>query len=163
MTPHELQETDKGVLRRAMLLELENMSTEERVARSEKICARVAETSEWNSATRVLLFSPFRMEPQIAALETAAGAGERELFIIPPTLRNEGELDLPFTPDLILVPGLAFTRANHRLGRGGGFYDRLLSGRGAAAWKLGVCFSIQFRNRIPQEEHDVMLDAVISD
>ncbi|MDQ6809593.1 MAG: hypothetical protein M3Z64_09260 [Verrucomicrobiota bacterium] len=77
--------------------------------------------------------------------------------------RRASLLELPFTPDFILVPGLAFTRANLRLGRASGFYDRLLAGCAARAFKLGDCFAFQIRGGIPQEAHDAILDAVLSD
>lgn len=153
---------DKAAFRRAMLLQLQEMTLEERAAASEKICARVVDCDAWRNANRVLLFSPLRTEPQIAPLQTSAVAN-KQAFIIPPTLRVESELELPFAPDLVLVPGLAFSRDNHRLGRGGGFYDRLLAGRGSSAYKLGVCFHLQLRNAIPTDPHDVILDAVITD
>lgn len=162
MNPQREATLDKAVFRRAMLLQLQDMTIEERAARSEKICARVVDCEAWQSAKRVLLFSPLRTEPQIAPLHTAAVA-HKETFVIPPTLRVEAELELPFTPDLVLVPGLAFSRDNHRLGRGGGFYDRLLAGRASAAYKLAVCFSIQLREAIPTDPHDIVVDAVITD
>ena len=83
--------------------------------------------------------------------------------IVPRTLRHEHELELPFVPDFVLVPGLAFSRDGHRLGRGGGFYDRLLAGRARDAVKVGVCFALQLHEAIPSEVHDVVLDAVITD
>ncbi|MFL6542883.1 MAG: 5-formyltetrahydrofolate cyclo-ligase [Chthoniobacterales bacterium] len=154
---------DKQTLRRAMLLQLEEMHADERVARSEKICARIVDCEAWQNAKRVLLFSSLRTEPQITALQTASIAAGRETFVIPPTLRIESELELPFTPDLVLVPGLAFSRTHQRLGRGGGCYDRLLAGRASPAYKLGVCFSIQLREAIPTDAHDVVLNDVITD
>lgn len=163
MNPQREAELDKPAFRRAMLLQLQELSVTERAARSEKICARVAETTEWQRAKRILLFSPLGTEPQIAPLETAALAANCEAFIIPPTLRDEAQLELPFAPDLVLVPGLAFTREGHRLGRGGGFYDRLLAGRAAAAFKLGICFNFQLRDTLPTEPHDAKVDAVITD
>lgn len=163
MNPHELQENSKAVLRRVMIFELQQITSDERAKWSAKICARVFESAEWKAAERLVLFAPLGTEPQIAPLEAAALATGRQVFIIPPTLRNEPELALPFTPDFILVPGLAFTKDHQRLGRGGGFYDRLLAGRAKEAFKLGVCFRLQIRDRIPYEAHDVVLDAVISD
>jgi 5-formyltetrahydrofolate cyclo-ligase len=103
-----------------------------------------------------------RTEPDIAQLEPAAQASGKLTAIIPTTLRHEQELELTFTPDLVIVPGLAFSRDRHRMGRGGGFYDRLLAGRARDACKIGVCFALQLRDSIPHAAHDVVLDQVIS-
>jgi 5-formyltetrahydrofolate cyclo-ligase len=56
---------------------------------------------------------------------------------------------------------MAFDKANHRLGRGKGYYDRLLP-RLKNAYKIGVCFPFQFLDEIPSEAHDVVMDEVIS-
>lgn len=62
-------------------------------------------------------------------------------------------------PELIIVPGLAFDRQGHRLGRGKGFYDRFLSQQ--IGYKIGVCFHYQIFPAIPVEVHDVAVDEVI--
>jgi 5-formyltetrahydrofolate cyclo-ligase len=64
--------------------------------------------------------------------------------------------------DLIVVPGLAFTTEGSRLGRGAGFYDRFLSAIPATTVKIGVCFEFQRVSELPQESHDVKMDAVVS-
>lgn len=139
------------------------LTAEERASRSAKIRTQILESDSWRKAERVLLFSPMRSEPDIAALSEPANAGDKRIVMIPQSLRHEHELDLPFRPDYLLVPGLAFSRDGHRLGRGGGFYDRLLAGRARDASKIGVCFALQLANDIPRADHDVILDAVISD
>ena len=146
-----------------MLAQLRTLSPEERAARSAIICRRIVESQAWRDAARVLLFSPIRTEPDIAPVGSAATEAGKQTSIMPTTLRTESQLELPFIPDLILVPGLAFSLAGHRLGRGGGFYDRLLAGRARNAIKLGICFSLQLLESVPTEEHDALLDAVISD
>ena len=153
----------KTAIRAAMLAQLRAMAPEERAARSEIICRRIIERPEYFAAERVLLFSPIRTEPDIAPVGAAATDAGKRISIMPTALRTESELELPFIPDLVLVPGLAFSRAGHRLGRGGGFYDRFLTGRARNARKLGICFASQLLDRIPTEEHDAVLDAVISD
>ena len=154
---------EKAALRARMLDRLRTMSSDERTARSEMICARVVDSVVWKDSRAVVLFAPLRTEPQIASLEAAAVAEGKSTFIIPQRLRVEAELQLPFAPDLILVPGLAFSASGHRLGRGGGIYDRLLGGRGAAAHKLAICFAFQRFETIPIELHDVVMNAIISD
>ena len=153
----------KTAIRAAMLAQLRAMPPEERTARSEIICGRIIESKAWRDAERVLLFSPIRSEPDIARVGSAATDAGKRVSIMPTTLRTESQLELPFIPDLVLVPGLAFTRSGHRMGRGGGFYDRLLAGRAKDSYKLGICFAPQLLDSIPTEEHDAVLDAVISD
>ena len=153
----------KAAIRAAMLAQLRTITPEDRAARSETICRRIIESDAWRGAERILLFSPIRSEPDIAPVGAAAADAGKQVSIMPTSLRDEAQLRLPFIPDLVLVPGLAFSPDGRRLGRGGGFYDRLLSGRANAACKLGICFSCQLLDAIPTEEHDAILDAVISD
>lgn len=62
--------------------------------------------------------------------------------------------------DLILVPGVAFDKSGNRLGRGKGYYDKVLKQTGA--YKLGVCFDFQLVERVPVEPHDVKMDWVVA-
>jgi len=62
--------------------------------------------------------------------------------------------------DLVIVPGVAFTVDGYRMGRGGGYYDRLLPSL-TNAEKIGICYNCQMVDKIPQEEHDVKMDAVL--
>ena len=163
MSDHAEIAAQKTAIRAAMLAQLRAMPPEERAARSEIICRRIIDAPAWGNAARVLLFSPIRSEPDISPVGSVATDAGKRIAIMPTTLRAESQLELPFIPDLVLVPGLAFSRAGHRLGRGGGFYDRLLSGRAKGSYKLGICFASQLLASIPTEAHDAVLDAVISD
>ena len=62
--------------------------------------------------------------------------------------------------DLILVPGIAFDAAGHRLGRGRGYYDRFLSTH-LSLLLIGVCFPFQRVAEVPTDPHDVCVDEVI--
>jgi len=64
--------------------------------------------------------------------------------------------------DLVLVPGVAFDESCHRLGMGGGFYDRLLAALAQSATTIGLAFDEQIVELVPREEHDVTLDAVVT-
>lgn len=61
--------------------------------------------------------------------------------------------------DLMIIPGVAFDKKNNRLGRGRGFYDKLLSQTNTL--KVGVCFGFQFFDTIPAEEFDIKMNYVI--
>lgn len=64
--------------------------------------------------------------------------------------------------NLAVIPGVSFDKEGHRLGRGKGYYDRLLP-QLKAAYKIGICFSFQLSEQIPNEEHDVKMDCVFTD
>ncbi len=64
--------------------------------------------------------------------------------------------------DAFLCPGLAFNSKGGRLGRGKGFYDRILAKARPDAQKIGVCFPCQRVSDTFQEPHDIPMDAVIS-
>ena len=64
--------------------------------------------------------------------------------------------------DLAIIPGVAFDPACNRLGRGRGYYDRLLAHPNFKACKIGYCFPFQMVEHIPTEPHDCKMDAVIS-
>ena len=78
----------------------------------------------------------------------------------------------PTTPELsivncqlsivIVVPGMAFDKHGHRLGRGKGYYDRFLS-RIPNIYKIGVCFPFQLIDNVPSEPTDILVDEVLSD
>ncbi len=72
----------------------------------------------------------------------------------------------PFTAyetiGFVLVPGMAFDVHGNRLGRGKGFYDRLLP-KLTDAYRLGVCFSFQYLDyEIPHDHFDCRMNEVLS-
>lgn len=102
-------------------------------------------------------------------------SGEESMDLVPYTGRDslkpcgafhilepQGE---PYTDyaaiDVAIVPGVAFTRDGRRMGRGRGYYDRLLPLL-HNAYKIGLCFPFQLLDDIPTDNHDVVMDAVVS-
>ena len=63
--------------------------------------------------------------------------------------------------ELWFIPGMAFSRSGHRLGRGAGFYDRLLEDENGL--KTGVCTAQRILEYIPLENHDIKMDFVLTD
>lgn len=63
--------------------------------------------------------------------------------------------------DLIIVPGVAFDRQKNRLGRGKGYYDRLLTSVDAP--KLGICFGFQLFDRLPSEPFDQKMSRILTE
>jgi 5-formyltetrahydrofolate cyclo-ligase len=62
--------------------------------------------------------------------------------------------------DVVLVPGVAFDRAGRRLGRGLGFYDRLLAE--VPGIKCGVAYDWQIVPELPAEPHDISVDFIVT-
>lgn len=63
--------------------------------------------------------------------------------------------------DLMIIPGVAFDRKGNRIGRGKGYYDRLLSTLKAP--RIGLCFSFQLMNDIPAEPFDISMNGIVTD
>lgn len=63
--------------------------------------------------------------------------------------------------DVIIVPGMAFDYFGNRMGRGKGFYDRILNL--IQGEKIGICFAFQLLDEIPTESHDIAMNMVITE
>ena len=151
------------------------------------LCARLIEQRVWKDARSVLLFSPLPQEPNVRPLLHAAMAAGKisalprynasqagyEAAIVTNTDRDfvEGKFGivepaphcdvLPLNRlDLVLVPGVAFDWHGRRLGRGKGFYDRLLAE--VSGKTCGVAFEQQMIDAVPVEPHDVPLNCILT-
>lgn len=157
-----------------------------RRARSEAIAARALALPEVAGARAVLAYAALPDEADPAPLVLALRArgarvayprveARRALSLrwateaeLPPGYRGilEPAADAPVAQpadiELALVPGTAFDAEGHRLGMGGGFYDRLLPLLPAGAVKAGIAFDEQVVARVPCEPHDAAVDIVLT-
>ena len=87
-----------------------------------------------------------------------------ESYSIPEPVEGSEEVRISDI-DLVVVPGVAFDADGGRMGRGKGFYDRLLCGASdccqGGPYKVGVCFDFQMVDAVPREAHDMLMDAVV--
>ncbi|MDP3969129.1 MAG: 5-formyltetrahydrofolate cyclo-ligase [Nocardioides sp.] len=112
------------------------------------------------SGTRVLLpvlladgdldWAPYGGEGTLAA---------RRLGLLEPTAAPLGP-DAVATADAVLVPGLAVDRTGHRLGRGGGSYDRVLTRVPVGTFTCVLLHEDEVLDRVPTEDHDRPVTAV---
>lgn len=72
--------------------------------------------------------------------------------------KKEAKIEVP---DICIIPGLAFSKKGARLGRGKGYYDRYLERFSGV--KIGIAYSEQLEEDVPCEEHDQLLDGVVTD
>lgn len=150
---------------------------------SELVCQRIIATDWWKNSQVVLLYSALPDEVDVQMLiDDAVGKGK--LVLLPVVVGDvlhlhpyDGETTVGaygisepvvkgnhFTDynkiDVAIIPGMAFDGQCHRLGRGKGYYDRLLSDCKDVN-KVGVCVSFQYLEEIPTEEHDILMDIVM--
>jgi 5-formyltetrahydrofolate cyclo-ligase len=65
--------------------------------------------------------------------------------------------------DAALIPGLAWDRAGHRLGRGAGYYDRMLADPAWRGFRCGLFFAVQEAPAVPRDAWDIALNAIVTD
>lgn len=131
-------------------------SLPDRHERSESLWRHVTELPALAAAETVLAFTTLPGEPETQSLLVWCAATGR-LVAVP-----ERDVE-PTWPDVVIVPGLAFTAQGDRLGQGGGWYDRFLADVRSDCTAIGVCFAEQIVDSLPVEAHDVVLDRVVTD
>lgn len=184
-----MEETNNRSLKRSMRLYFtsvrEGLSEEERSSHSTEICQRLRESLVAWKAHRLHTYLPMGKEVDIWPLIRWALSTGMEITI-PKTLprrellhlRLVEPLDLiegrfgTFHPreeipslgffDVILVPGLSFDVQGNRLGYGAGYYDQFLKEQPQAI-KVGICYADQLATKVPQDDHDVPMDVVITE
>jgi 5-formyltetrahydrofolate cyclo-ligase len=77
------------------------------------------------------------------------------------TFREPHESAELVEPDIVIVPGLGFSKDGSRIGKGKGYYDRYLEKRDII--KIGICFHEQLVDEIPTDENDQKMDFIITD
>jgi 5-formyltetrahydrofolate cyclo-ligase len=124
--------------------------------RSHRLWAAVEELDEVRSARVVMLFTSLATEPDTTDFIAWCEAAGKQVVL------PEDDPD-PAHVDVVLVPGLAFTVDGHRLGQGGGWYDRFLEHIRPDCRTIGVGFAVQLVDTMPIEHHDVVLDRVVTE
>jgi len=126
--------------------------------RSERLFAHVRGIPAVSEARMVMAFSSVHGEP-LTDKFVAWCRAEGKTVVMP----EDDPAPDPSRIDVVIVPGTAFTLDGHRLGQGGGWYDRFLPQLAPSCLKIGVCFEPQLITQLPVEPHDVQLDVVITD
>jgi 5-formyltetrahydrofolate cyclo-ligase len=166
---------------------LRGLSEAERRSGSRAACVRLMESNVFASARTILLYSALGDEIDLSGcIESSLKSGKRICFprffqesgeYAPVEIQNfptelaQGQFGIPEPAlhcprqslkqlDLVLVPGVAFDLVGRRLGRGKGYYDRLLADYDGM--KCGVCFDQQVATELPEEPHDIRLNYLLT-
>jgi 5-formyltetrahydrofolate cyclo-ligase len=126
--------------------------------RSQRLFAHVRGIPAVAEAGMVMAFSSVHGEPVTAEFVTWCRAAGKTVV-----MPEDDPAPDPSAIDVVIVPGTAFTLDGHRLGQGGGWYDRFLAQLTPACLKVGVCFGPQLVPELPVEPHDVRLDLVVTE
>ena len=177
---------EKAALRTQIRARLKTLPLSERQAGDTLLFRRFLSLPQIAAASTLLLYHGMGTEPDTAQLleplwalgkrvclprclpgnQMEARLVQRESALVPhPWGMLEPGTDCPpVTPeeiDLVLVPGLAFDRSGGRLGQGGGFYDRWLTGFSGVT--AGLCRDLLLLDRVPREAHDRAVDLVVTE
>lgn len=177
---------DKKDVRRRIKSEILALSSASRAEQSRQVVEQLRSLIEQSGARVVALFAPLADEVQIGSLaeqlacrvalprvgDMADGTPDMEFFYYDKQSLaagaygiqepQAGEVCSAADIDVMVVPGVAFTSAGDRLGRGKGYYDRYMAREGFRAQTIGVCYACQLCDELPVEEHDRRVDRVIS-
>lgn len=174
----------KDLLRKQMRKRKRALSTEQKLIDEQVIFKKIRATGLLEGVKHLMLYYSLPDElPTHATVEQWTANGEFNIYL--PRVKGDdievvryagrdslsddnpfhiaepvGEAVDPSVLDAIIVPGIAFDRHCNRMGRGRGYYDRLLSqGR---IFTVGVCHDCQLLDEVPCEPHDKPLNCVVT-
>jgi len=187
MRASELKRAKRDV-RRSVLAARDALGEAERIARSTAIHRRFLALREVEDVEVVMGFWSFGSEVSTPPLLEALHA--RGIRVCLPRIRGGGDLEAvayepgdPLTEtsfgarepadgsilapgelDLVVTPGVAFDRSGHRVGYGGGFYDRFLRSTHRGVPRIAIAFDLQvLPHELPVGNFDLGVDVIVTE
>ena len=174
---------NKQELRRAIRERKRAMTEEEIVERSNALAEKLYHTPAYQAASTIYGYLPYNQEVRtVPMLQRALDEGKRVavpkvygeemrfIYLEDLTQVSKGYAgipepiaDAPVAEDkqaLVLMPGLAFDPQGHRIGYGGGFYDKFLA-KEPHHPTLALCYEFQMQAHLDTEEFDIPVDTVL--
>lgn len=179
---------DKKKLRKKMREIRDALTNEEVEIRSKQIAEQLLQSPIYRECTHICVYEAFRNEVSCGYIKKQAFQDGKYVFIpitdiesktmgfyriTEDTVYKEGNYGIlePILgrkcnnlqeKALILMPGLAFDRNKHRLGYGGGYYDKYLSLHKEHI-TAALCYNFQIVDELPCEEHDILPDYIVTE
>lgn len=174
---------NKQELRRAIRERKRAMTAEEIEARSAVLAEKFAQSDAYKAAKTIYGYLPYNQEVRTVPM-LARALAEGKKVAVPKVYSDEMKFiylddltqvakgyagipepiaDGPVAQDetaLVLMPGLAFDREGHRIGYGGGFYDKFLA-REPHHPTLALCYDFQMQEHLETQEFDIPVDTVL--
>lgn len=172
----------KSDIRRAAKSTVKALTAQQKADKSTLILRCIASSESIKSAKTVALYAS--LSDEVQSFELIELLSQTKRVVLPRVAGDDMDF-YPYTPsslkvgafgieepqgsepispdeiDVIVVPGVAFTTDGKRCGRGKGYYDKYLSRSGFRAIKIGVCYTEQLAEDIPNEPHDIVMDYMI--
>ena len=180
---------DKAEIRKELLRRRDQIPPAVRHEKNRMIRERLLTLGEFRNAGTIFFYASFRTEVDTTELiKTALSLGKR--VVLPKVDRDRhelllyqisdfaeltpGYLGIPEPPfqekqlsvldvDLVIIPGAGFDVSGSRIGYGGGYYDRLLSGLQKYIPVIAPVFGEQIMDVIPSEPHDIRVQMIVTD
>ena len=177
----------KKQLRIILLERLRKQTEQERESKSKLIEQKLLEEEEFIRAERIMFYLAFDGEAKTESMINQARELGKKIYVplcdtkektLKPcvlmkdsalkqgpyrTWEPQNKIDLPLEKlDLVIVPALAFDKRGNRLGRGKGYYDRLLKNMSNHTRSFGLAFDFQILPSLPVEQNDMPVDKVLS-
>ena len=174
---------DKSILREKIRNRKRGMTAQQIQEKSALLGRMLMETDLYRQAKTIYGYLPYNQEVRtVPILEQALRDGKRVavpkifgnemrfVYISDLTRVHKGYAGIPEPIDdepvaqdknaLVLMPGLAFDEKGHRIGYGGGFYDRFLAAEPTHP-TVALCYDFQMLPQVETEEFDVPVDRVL--
>lgn len=173
---------DKATLRREIAAKKRAMTGAQILAASENLACQLFAHPLYQRAGAVYAYLSYNQEVRTQAILRQAAADGKRLAV--PKI-TDGRMDFLWLTDrtrlepgfggilepvegeiadavdaLVLMPGLAFDRQGHRMGYGGGYYDRFLAREPHPT--IALCYDFQLLDCLPTEDHDIPVDVVLT-
>ncbi|MAE42636.1 5-formyltetrahydrofolate cyclo-ligase [Candidatus Woesearchaeota archaeon] len=181
----------KQTLKHEVFTKRKHLNKEEIKKKSELVKNNLYSLSDFKKAKNILFYVSFNNEVDTQGTIKELLKNKEKNIIVPYVEKNNPILQLSelhdlnelepktfdimepkgscireFNPekiDMALVPGMVFDLKGHRIGYGYGYYDRFLKTVKNNLIKIGLAYDFQIINKIPEEEHDVPMDIIITD
>lgn len=177
---------DKATLRKEIIKKRKEMNKEDAARKSEIICRKIIASGEYKAADNILAYISVQNEVMLNSLIEDAQKSNKTIWL-PRVVGDDMEFikytsgaplqknrygilepsgDEKIVPDeetLIIMPGVAFSIKNDRIGFGGGYYDRFLSVNNKCKNIIAVAYEFQICDFVPSEAHDIKPHILITE
>ena len=184
----KITDMDKKELRKRMIQKRNQLSENEVYGLSDKICRQLVKSELFQKCSHICIYRSFRNEVSCDGICQEAFSGQKHVYvpvtdlesktidfyeIFPDTLWKEGAYGIMepcLTKEnkrldrtaLICMPGLIFDKEKHRIGYGGGYYDKYLQTH-ASHKTVALCYGFQIVGQLPYDEHEIPPDYIITE